>query len=333
MPSVSSPHSARPLALPGTEYEATNPYSFGAPCIKHDEAVAAAMLASARCRWLLTLEAPKSAAAMPTTGAVRAELQSITQDDTLHCTLSGDGPLVVSLEGSWNGYLLATKAALKSRLRTVCGQVLMAIEPAFTPEYHKLYFNERTQPIILENFVQVYGPLFLAAVKHARSRYLRYWNVPTAEEILTAVWERCITKLSVLIESYSPTRGKQYSYLFTIAKHAAHDYIRPLINAPEEPVKDADLDPPPSRERLHDLLEKRELLQKLMAAFEQLCAKLSETKKPGDWDFFREHFLHEVSKEEMCQRYGMSSNTFDKRVQRIRERLSGILHSWLNKEP
>lgn len=290
------------------------------------------MFAAARCRWLLTLEPAASAPTELTAAAALAELRLHTQDDTLQCALTGPGSRVLALEGSWQGYLLATKAVHKLQLRTLCGHTLTAIEPMFTPQYLLLYQNQYTQRTIIENFVQVYGPLFLMAVKHARSKYSHYWNVPSAEEILTAVWERCISKLATLIESYSADRGKQYGYLFTVAKHAAHDYIRPLVNDPEEPMESDELALPLLPERLHELLEKRELLQKLMATFKEHCDQHPERKKPGDWDFFREHFLNEVAKEDMCQSYGITSNTFDKRVHRIRDRLLAILNSWLAKE-
>ncbi len=93
-----------------------------------------------------------------------------------------------------------------------------------------------------------------------------------------------------------------------------------------------EMSPPAVRYRLAELLESRELVQKLMAAFQESCARLREKKKPGDWDFFQEYFLRETTKEEMCQRHGMTSNTFDMRVHRIRDRLSEILRSWMSED-
>lgn len=276
-----------------------------------------------RCRWLLTLKTSEATAARPSTEQAVAELRRVLQDDSLLCTAEARGSLVLVLEGTWAGYLHAEKAQRAHQLTSLGGCPVLNIEPAFTADY--LARIKGGDPFVLDNFAKVYGPLFLKAVRLVRGRFGSDWNVPPAEEILLAVWERFFAKLPQLLAGYSQDRGAQSAYLFAVAKHMAIDFLRKVVNDPAEPTEEDEIPQPGPLDRVYEVIASRQLAHKLVETFERLSKRHTDRKKPSDWEFFEEHFLRQGSKEELCQLYKMSSNTFDMRVHRIRDRLKALL--------
>lgn len=295
------------------------------------------------CRWLLTLIVPGPAS--HSLEAILSELRRLTEDDSLSCQPPSPAPVaserkperqrrwVLVIESSWRGYFALTRAARRTSPLLIGGCTLASLEPRFTEEYLKLCQNSTTRPLLMENLVHVYSPLFVNAAKLVRYKFSGI-GLPSEEDLVLSAWEGFIKKIDKIIRGYNSERGSQSDYVFTIAKNAAFDCMRGLAkeqNIPLDEDPDGRDGPFPPRP-LQEVLESRDLLRRILKKFEQLCAASRETKDPTDWQFFQEHFMEEVSKEEMCKRYKMTESNFYKRVSRIRIMLRELLKNWKKNE-
>lgn len=192
---------------------------------------------------------------------------------------------------------------------------------------HFIAQGGRPKSASYRSFIHAYGPVFMAAATREKSRYYRsFHDLPTQDEILQEIWKIFISRMDIVLNKFKPEVCSLDSYLYVFARHLATGYIRKSI---KEQAHLESLKPSAGTEDLSSFIEDRDLLSKVTEAFKANCMdRRSPAGIVGEWDLFELYFVEGMSKEELTQRFGLSSNTFDVRVYRIRQQLRRLVEDF-----
>lgn len=178
----------------------------------------------------------------------------------------------------------------------------------------------------LADFVQRYGPIIKSAVTKVYKRNsFGNRNIPTQEDLFLEVWRRFLERMDSAFKAFDSQKGTLSSYLWLIGSQLAMNYCREFNRDRNEnlvPVNPSS--PALSSSGLQDSIEAYDLTSRLLAEFQRECIDRPQRALPNDWDLFCLHFMEDVPKEEICERYKLTSNTYDKRIYRIRHRFQSI---------
>lgn len=280
------------------------------------------MSGPALCRWYLTLAPASPEIGLPAAEKIVGVLRKLVPKDELRVVEVATASLAMLLEGTWPGFRQLFESVRSGQLSQHLGCEVRRFEPAFTPDFiARIKARDREA---MAMFVQVYGPLVKLAISRVWAKIPQSRNLPSPDELLPEIWTRLMGKIEGVLAKVDPAKGSQYAYLYTTVSHLIYDFLREERKIKEMPSDSEQMQRIGDPSDLRRLLESRDLLARLLRAFEAHCQSHKQRVVPNDWELFNLHFLEEIPKEELCRRFRMTSNNFDVRIRRIRQQLKDV---------
>lgn len=251
-------------------------------------------------------------------------LRTECKDDSLRCLSQADGSLILKLEGSMEGFVRAYEPLLSKGRWILCGCPVVSVEPVFDPDYVE---QIRARDLAtMESFIRIYGPLFLGVVQKESRRYTKVANAGAEEQFLADVWHALMEKLEHVLTLYRPDKGSQRGYLRQVVIYLVRDLLRRSNRRKEQLVEPKQIQNIRANADLHELIERRDFVLKVMEEFRRDCAAGAQRAVPDDWELCELFYIKGMSKEQICEKYTtLKPSNFDVRLMRIRKRLLAII--------
>ena len=282
-----------------------------------------------RVRWFIKMTAPETLASSPPQAELLPALRVECDDDSLCCISQADSGFILTLEGFIGGFVRAYERQQSQRPWLLCGCPVASIEPIFDRDYvEQIRVRELAT---MRCFIRIYGPLFVSVVQTESRRYSKVADASAEEQLLADVWHALMEKLEHVLTLYKPDKGSQMGYLRQVVIYLARDLLRQSNRRKEYLVEPHQFEHIRANADLHELVERRDFVQKVMEEFRRDCAASPQRAVPDDWELCELFYLKAMSKEQVCEKYPtLKSSNFDVRIMRIKKRLLAIIQKLSN---